>query len=531
MQVAVGGARGRRGALGSLCLVLLLGGTIRPADVRAPAPLVAPTMRIAPGASLPPPALDPDHVSPWSALAPCTSSPLSSGTLAIWQSVPGGPAMVRRPDVPLTRACGPFDPPPPGGVVACSPIASAIVVDPTRRFQTIAGFGGAFNERGWLALLTLSAPARAGVLRALFDPLHGAGYSLARAPIGASDYALDAYSLDDRPGDTTLQGFSIARDRLWLLPYIQAARAVAPDLALWASPWSAPAWMKTNGQMVHGGHLLERDEEAYARYLAAYVEAYAREGEPIVAISVQNEPSQSTEYPSMVMAPGQMARFVGRYLGPLFARLGLATRIRINEEPARGRWRYSLLVIADPRARRYIAGSDIHGYHGSPHDLTLLHRADPTLDIWQTEDTHLDHPHFEDRDLTRWGAEIARDLQNWASGWEYWNMVTDGTGMSSWGWSQDSVVVVDMATGVVRYTPKYAAMGQFSRFIRPGARRLGTSGVPIGVVATAAIDPDGRIVLVVVNARATALSTQIALGATRARLVLPAGAIATLVWT
>lgn len=529
MQLAVGGARGRRGALGSLCLVLAMAGTFRPAHVRAPAADLGFANRAAQGALGPnAPARHVPALPQWGLALP--SAALDPSTLAIWQSVPGGPAMARLPDLHLTRACGPFDSPQPGGSAACSPMARAIVVDPARRFQTIAGFGGAFNERGWLALRTLSAMARSAVLRALFDPLQGAGYSLTRAPIGASDYALDAYSLDDQSGDTTLQGFSIARDRLWLLPFIQAARAVAPDLALWASPWSAPGWMKTNGQMVQGGHLLPGDEEAYARYFAAYVQAYEREGVPIAAVSVQNEPTQSTKYPSMVMAPDQMARFVGRYLGPLFARLGLATKIRINEEPARDRWRYSLRVLADPLARRYTAGSDIHGYHGSAHDLTLLHRAVPNLDIWQTEDTHLDRTHFEAGDLTRWGAEIARDLQNWAAGWEYWNMVTDQTGMSSWGWSQDSVVVVDTATGAVRYTPKYAAMGQFSRFIRPGARRLATSGVPAGAVATSAIDPDGRTILVVVNLRRTTLRTQIALGRARAELALPAGAVATLVW-
>ena len=109
-------------------------------------------------------------------------------------------------------------------------------------------------------------------------------------------------------------------------------------------------------------------------------------------------------------------------------------------------------------------------------------------------------------------------------------MVTDQTGMSSWGWSQDSVVVVDTGTGAVRYTPKYAAMAQFSRFIRPGAWRVATSGVPAGVVATSAVDPDGRTVLVVVNGRRTALLTQVALGGSRADLDLAAGAIATLVW-
>src|SRR5581483_7315881 len=116
-----------------------------------------------------------------------------------------------------------------------------------------------------------------------------------------SDYALSAYSLDDAPGDVAMRRFSIARDRRFLLPYIKAALRLAPDLQVWGSPWSAPAWMKSNHSMEHGGQLLPRYEAAYARYLAAYVQAYAGEGVPIVAVSVQNEPTRAPKYPSMVM--------------------------------------------------------------------------------------------------------------------------------------------------------------------------------------------------------------------------------------
>ena len=175
MQVAVGGTLGRRGALGSLCLVLVLGGAFRPADVRAPAPR-APLAGGVPSTvpRSPATASAVGQVVAWGTRAPSSTSPLlSPRTLAVWQSVPGGPAMARLPDTALTSTCGPLDPPVPGGAIACSPMARAIVVDPARRFQTIAGFGGAFNERGWLALLTLSATARSAVLRALFDPRQG----------------------------------------------------------------------------------------------------------------------------------------------------------------------------------------------------------------------------------------------------------------------------------------------------------------------------------------------------------------------
>lgn len=464
---------------------------------------------------------------------PTNSLAADPGALAVWQTAPNGQRLVRLPDLPFTaRLCTSG-----GGARAlraraapCPAQPPTITVDPARRFQRIAGFGGAFNERGWLALDSLSPDARRDVLRALFDPTTGAGYSLARTPIGASDYALNAYSLDEVPGDVTMRHFSIARDRRYLLPYIQAARRIAPDLQVWASPWSAPAWMKSNHSMVHGGQLLPRYEAAYARYLADYVRAYAASGVPIMALSVQNEPTRAPKYPSMLMPAAQMARFVAQDLGPLFQRLGLHTAIRVNEGPSPAHWRYSLQVLANPATRRYVSGSDIHGYYDSALDLSRLHRAYPSMDIWQTEDMNLDHAHFEYADATRWAAQIAEDLQNWASGWDFWNMVTDQTGLSSWGWHQDAVVIVDTQRHVVRYTPKFAAMAQFSRFIRPGAVRIATSGVPRGLVATAALDPDGRAVLVVVNQRATPATVGITTGDRRATATIPAGGIDTFVW-
>jgi len=299
---------------------------------------------------------------------------------------------------------------------------------------------------------------------------------------------------------------------------------------VWSSPWSAPAWMKTNNSMLHGGSLRPADEPVYAQYLGEYVRAYAAAGVPISAISVQNEPSQATSYPSMVMTSGQMAHFVGHFLGPLLQRVSPHTAIRINEEPSRDRWRYSLPVLADPLARPYIAGTDLHGYHGQSSDFTHLHQIAPRLDIWQTEVIHLDHPHYEYSDAITWASSIASDMQNWTAGWDFWNMVTDQTGLSSWGWRQDAVVIVDTHAHSVLYTPKYFALAHFSRFIRPGAHRIAADGVPPGLVACASRNPDGRIVLVVVNTRGIRSNFAISFKGGRFTTTIPGLGIATFVW-
>jgi glucosylceramidase len=470
--------------------------------------------------SLTPPALAPQAQD----FPPSSARAIPAGTLAIWQTTPAGLRLARVPNVPLT-AC-------PQGLATprCSARGTVITIDAAVRYQRIAGFGGAFNERGWVALQSLPAQTRRSVLRALFDPRSGAGFSLARTPIGASDYALNAYSLDPHPGDVQMRHFSIAHDRRYLLPYIKSALRIAPRLTVWASPWSAPGWMKSNHAMTHGGHLLPRYEHAYALYFADYIRAYARAGVPIAAVSVQNEPTRAPKYPSMLMSATQMARFVGDDLGPLLHRLGLHTAIRINEGPSPAFWQYSSRVLANPRARPYVAGTDLHGYFDAAVDFSRLHAAFPALDIWQTEAMHLDYPHYDYADAPYWAAQIASDLQHWVSGWDFWNMVTDQTGLSSWGWRQDAVIVVNTTQHVVTYTPKFAALAQFSRFIRPGAQRIGLSGIPHGVAATAALDPDGRRVLVAVNTQATAVPFTLMAGSKQASLTLPARSIVTYIW-
>lgn len=466
--------------------------------------------------------------SPLSAAFAPLSRP-SVGAVGAWVTTSSTPRLSQAKTLRFVASCAPWRGVRPAPATGCG-AAPTIVVDPGRRFQRIAGFGGAFNERGWAALGTLTPEARASVLRALFATDSGAGYALVRTPIGASDYALGPYALDEMPGDRTLSHFSIARDRQYLLPYLHAALHIAPDLTIWASPWSAPGWMKSNGSLTDGGRLLARYEPVYAQYLADFARAYAGQGVRIAAISVQNEPTSATPYPSMQMSAAQMGRFVGIYLGPLFTRLHLRTAIRINEEPSRARWPYTLAVLAAPGARAYVAGSNLHGYHGMPDDLAALHRAAPALDIWQTEDTHLDRPHYEYIDAPRWAAQIARDLQNWVSGWDFWNLVTDQTGRSSWGWTQDAVVIVDTIDHQVRYTPKYEALAHFSRFIRPGAYRIGVSGVPGGLAATAARNPDGSIALVVANPTGRRVPYAIESRSRRAETTLPPYSIATYTW-
>ena len=202
-----------------------------------------------------------------------------------------------------------------------------VTVDDTSTAQTWEGFGGAFNEMGWSVLSMLSASDRDTAIRLLYGA-DGARFAFGRIPIGATDYAMDRYTLDETPDDTSLAGFSIDRDMEKLIPFVKAAQAVKANIRFWASPWTPPTWMKQGpfspGNVVSpfdGGTMKSDDATmtAFAQYLITFVQAYAQQGIAIEAISPQNEPNYTGTYPTCGWTPATYTKFVGQYLGPAVA--------------------------------------------------------------------------------------------------------------------------------------------------------------------------------------------------------------------
>jgi len=203
-----------------------------------------------------------------------------------------------------------------------------ITVNDTQVLQTFTGFGGTFNEKGWEALAALSQADRDRAIRLLFDTVDGAKFVSGRIPIGASDYAMDRYTLNDNANDTSMSMFSIARDRMRLIPYIKAALAVKSDIRFWGSPWTPPPWMKTNNAYDRGNMKTDATTmQAHALYLTRFVEEYAKEGIRIDVIHPQNEPGYLQDYPSCGWTGSQMATFIKTYLQPTFTEHGLTTKI------------------------------------------------------------------------------------------------------------------------------------------------------------------------------------------------------------
>ena len=427
-----------------------------------------------------------------------------------------------------------------------------ITVDPTRTYQRVEGFGASITDSS--AHLLASSPHRDAIMRDLFDPEHGLGLGYLRQPMGASDFvAGEHYTYDDLPAghtDYRLAHFSVAHDRAEILPLLRQARSLNPSLKVMATPWSPPAWMKTNGSLV-GGRLRDdpRVYHAYARYFVRFVEEYRRAGVPVDALTVQNEPQNRNPnaYPGMDLRPDEEARLVAEVSAELH-RAGLRTRllgydhnwslhpndVGPPDDPADPE--YARTLLADPGARKALAGTAFHCYFGDPERQSQLHDAYPDKDVYFTEcsgsvsqnpaTTFPDTLHWQTRMLTVWA------VRHWARSVITWNLALDPAGGPHNGGCDTcfGVVTVDPASGRATPTASYYVLGHASRFVRPGAARI-DSTVSGTIQDVAFRNPDGSIALLVVNDDWGTGSQRfsVRLGGLAFSYELPAGAVATFV--
>jgi glucosylceramidase len=416
-----------------------------------------------------------------------------------------------------------------------------ITIYPEKSRQTIEGFGGCFNEKGWEVLSALSQDERLSVMRRIFDPIDGLGFSVCRVPIGANDYALDRYTLNENPLDYKMEHFSIERDRKGLIPFIKEAMAIQPKLRLWASAWTPPTWMKDNKAFDSGAFLDDPNiYRAYALYLLKFILAYRAEGLPVEAVAVQNEPGTLTNYPSCDWTPIQYLTFIRDYLGPLFQKEGIHDAIMLgtfNQPKLLG---HALTVLLDPHARRFVSLGGLQWYSLSFMDQLKV--IAPGLTVWQTE-TDCGNwfwlPNFDpdkppnDFNYAGYTWEKIRDwLKAGAAVYELWNMVLEPLGKSidaKSPWPQNSLITIDPIARMVRYTPLFGAIGSFSRFVPPGSRLVETEGVSAEAEVVAFLNPLGGIVGVFYNRKEFPVSIKVQVRHTMYVVNMPPQSFATLV--
>ncbi|UCC64184.1 MAG: glycoside hydrolase family 30 protein [Anaerolineae bacterium] len=384
------------------------------------------------------------------------------------------------------------------------PAAPSILVDAGTRYQEIEGFGGAFTEAAAVTFYRLSPERRSEILRAYFDPDAGHGYTLCRTHINSCDFSLGNYAYSEVDGDVALEHFIIERDRQALIPMIkEAQKGARKPLKLLASPWSPPAWMKTNGHMNYGGKLKPEYREVWARYYCRYIREYGAEGIPIWGVSVQNEPEATQTWDSCLYTAEEERDFVRDYLGPALEREGLAeVRVIIWDHNRDRMFERAKVVYDDPQAAQYVWGTGFHWYVADRFEnVQLVHDAYPDKKLLFTEGCQEGGPHLGSWDPgERYARSIVNDLNRWTVGWIDWNMVLDESGGPNHVGNYCSApIIADTRAGTLHYQSSYYYIGHFSRFIRPGAVRVLCATTRDQLEATAFLNPDGQLAVVVLN--------------------------------
>ena len=416
-----------------------------------------------------------------------------------------------------------------------APDVASITVDDGTRFQTIEGFGGAFTEAAAVTLYKMPPEKQAEILKAYFDPQDGHGYALCRTHINSCDFSLGNYAYDEVDGDVALTHFSIDRDRQALIPMIKSAMELAGGaLKLFASPWSPPAWMKTSGEMNHGGKLKPEYRDAWAHYYCRYIREYEKAGIPIWGLSVQNEPLAIQTWDSCIYTGEEERDFVRDHLGPTLEREGLAdVNLIIWDHNRDLLYERAKAVLDDPEAARYVWGTGFHWYVADCFDnVQRVHDAYPDKHLLFTEGCQEGGPHLGEWAVgERYARSMVNDLNRWTVGWVDWNLVLDEIGGPNHVGNYCSApIIADTRTGEVFYQSSYDYIGHFSRYIRPGAQRIIAAATCDELETTAFLNSDGQIAVVVLNRTEKDLPFAIKFGQQVAVTDSPAHSIQTYCW-
>jgi glucosylceramidase len=410
-----------------------------------------------------------------------------------------------------------------------------IVVDDSKTYQVMDGFGFALTGGSAFHIIHMNAKPRNQLLHQIFDTTgNGIGVSYLRISIGSSDLNEKVFSYDDVPGDTSLSHFDLAEDKTDVIPVLKEILAINPNIKILGSPWSPPAWMKTNND-TRGGRLKPEYYDVYARYLVKYIREMANHGITINAITIQNEPLHPGNNPSLLLVAPDEADFIKNNLGPLFVKNNIKTKIIIYDHNA-DRPDYPISILEDPHAAKYIDGSAFHLYNGTIDALTDVHNAFPGKNIYFTEQMVVQ---FNRDKVALTGLNIAWPVsrliigapRNWSKNVILWNLAadpdfrpfTDRGGCSMC----QGAVTIDKDS--VTYNLAYYTMAHASKFVRPGSVRI-ASDPQDSLPNVAFIAPAHDKVLIVSNTSSTEQTFDILFHGKHATAVLQPRSVATYTW-
>ena len=416
----------------------------------------------------------------------------------------------------------------------------AINVDASKQFQTFLGIGAALTDASAETFYKLPKENQDLFMEAYFNQEKGIGFTLARTHIHSCDFSSASYTYIDE-GDSELKTFNIDHDKTFRIPFIKKAiEAAGGQLTMYVSPWSPPAFMKTNNNMLQGGKLAPDYYQPWANYYAKFIKAYEKEGIPIWGLTIQNEPMAVQRWESCIYSAEDERDFLKNYLGPTLEKEGLGDKNIIVWDHNRDLlFERASVILSYPEASTYVWGTGFHWYEdwkdGTPmyKNVAAVNEAFPDKKLIFTEGCNekYDLSRIEDPKLAeRYGKSMINDFNNGTVAWTDWNILLDQTGGPNHvGNLCFAPVHGNTKTGELTFTNSYYYIGHFSKFIRPGAKRISTATTANHLSATSFINTDGSIVVVALNDSDNAIDYIVTLNGKSTKLNMPARSIQSII--
>ncbi|MFV0590412.1 MAG: glycoside hydrolase family 30 protein [Draconibacterium sp.] len=385
-----------------------------------------------------------------------------------------------------------------------------VLVDPAKQFQTMVGIGAALTDASAETFYKMPKNIQQEILSAFFDAEKGIGYNFSRTNIASCDFSSGSYNYIEE-NDSALTTFSVAHDEAFRIPFIkEAIQAAGGELKMFVSPWSPPAWMKDNNNVLRGGKLLEQFKPAWANYYVKFIEEYEKHDIPVWGLSVQNEPMAVQTWESCVYTADEERDFIKKYLGPTLEKSGMGDKKLIAWDHNRDQiYQRATTILSDPEAAKYVWGIGFHWYEpwtGGDMQFEnekLVNDAFPDTKLIFTEGCveSFDLNRVDDWSLgERYGYSMLNDFNAGTVAWTDWNILLDETGGPNHvGNFCFAPMHANTQTGELIFTNSYYYIGHFSKFIKEGARRIATSSSRTDLQATAFINPDGSLAVIVLN--------------------------------
>ncbi|MDP4290203.1 MAG: glycoside hydrolase family 30 protein [Bacteroidota bacterium] len=385
-----------------------------------------------------------------------------------------------------------------------------IFVDPTKKYQTLLGIGGALTDASAETYARLPKDKQEELMRAYYDKVKGIGYTLGRTNMNSCDFSSDSYTYVAE-NDKSLNTFDIKHDQQFRIPFIKdAIKAAGGKLNLFISPWSPPAWMKDNNDMLHGGKLKSEYYQTWANYFVKYIRAYEKNGIPIWGLTIQNEPMAKQKWESCIYTANDEKEFLKKYLGPTLQKEQLGNKkIMIWDHNRDMINQRANEILNDKEAAKYVWGLGFHWYEdwsGGERmyaNVGIVKESFPNIHLVLTEGCL---GPFSTARLTDWklgesyGSSMIHDFNNGTEGWTDWNVLLDEKGGPNHVQNYCFAPIhADTRTGQLTYTNEYYYIGHFSKYIQPGARRINSAASRSVLQTTAFLNPDGTIAVVVMN--------------------------------